>query len=65
MSLCTGLAVYNQVKKLTTGECTSAMGQKKSAVHRKVGVLQIVFRFVHRARKVQSIRTRFLCLNHL
>ena len=28
MSLCTGLAVYNQVKKLTTGECTSALGQK-------------------------------------
>ena len=27
MSLCTGLAVYNQVKKLTTGECASVLGQ--------------------------------------
>ena len=29
MSLCTGLAVYNQVKKLTTGECASVLGQNK------------------------------------
>ena len=43
MCLCTGLAVYNQVKKLTTGECTSVLGQKKSAAHRRVGALQIVF----------------------
>ena len=27
--LCTGLAVYNQVKKLATGEIVSALGQKK------------------------------------
>ena len=47
MSLCTGLAVYNQVKKLTTGERTSVMGQKKSAAHRKVRVLQIVLSFIH------------------
>ena len=42
MFLCTGLAVYNQVKKLTIGECASLLGQKKSAADRWVGVLQIV-----------------------
>ena len=25
------------------GECVSVMGQKKSAVHRRVGVLELVF----------------------
>ena len=39
MSLCTGLAVYNQVKKLTAGKCASVLGQKNSAAHRRVGVL--------------------------
>ena len=73
MSLFTGLAVYNQVKKLTTDECTSALGQKKSAAYRRVGVLQIVFwlsgecthdlRFVHKTRKFQNIRIKFLRLN--
>ena len=43
MSLCTSLAVYSQVKKLTTGECVPVLGQKKSAAHRRVGVLQTVF----------------------
>ena len=43
ISLCTGLAVYNQVKKLTMGECASVPSQKKSAAHRRFGVLQIVF----------------------
>ena len=44
MSLCTSLAVYNQVKQLITDEWTSVLGQKKkSAAHRRVGVLQIVF----------------------
>ena len=43
MSLCTSLAVYNRVKKLTAGECASVLGQKKHAAHRRVGVLQIVF----------------------
>ena len=43
MYLCTSLAVYNQVKKLTMGECVSMLGEKKSAAHRRVGVLQIVF----------------------
>ena len=43
MSLCTSLAVYNQVKKLTKGECTSVLGQKKFVACRRVGVLQIVF----------------------
>ena len=38
MSLCTGLAVYNQVKKPTTGECASVLGQKKSTAHTRVGV---------------------------
>ena len=71
-SLCTGLAMYNQVKKLATGECASVLGQKKSAAERRVGVLQIVFllsgeytqdlRFVHRTRKLQNIKI-FLCLN--
>ena len=28
MSLCSGLAVYNQVKKPTTGECASVLAQK-------------------------------------
>ena len=42
MSLCTALAVYNHVKKITMGECASVLGQKKSAAHRRVGVLQIV-----------------------
>ena len=31
MSLCTNLAVYNQVKRLTTGECAFVLGQKKSS----------------------------------
>ena len=36
---------YNhiQVKKLTTGECASVLGQSKSAAHRRVGALQIIF----------------------
>ena len=66
--LCTGLAEFNQVKNLTSGECASVLGQKKkSAAHRSVGVLQIIFclsgeysqdlRFAHRARKFQNIRT--------
>ena len=73
MSLCTSLAVYNQVNKLITCECASVLGQKKSAAHRRVGVLQTVFwlsgkyiqdlRFAHRTRKFQNIRTRFLPLN--
>ena len=41
--LCTGIGVYNKVKRLTTDECASVLGQKKSATHRRVGVLQIVF----------------------
>ena len=41
--LCKGLAVYNKVKKLATGECALVLGQKKSAAHSRVGVLQIVF----------------------
>ena len=63
MSLCTGFAVYNQVKKnLTVGECPSVLGQKKHAGHRRVGLFQIVFwlsgkymqdsSFVHRTRKI-------------
>ena len=44
MSLYTGLAVYNQVLKLTMyGLRTPKLGQKKSAAHGRVGVLQIVF----------------------
>ena len=67
------LAVYNQVKNLTTGEFASVLGQKKSAAYRRVGVLQIVLspsgehtqdsRFAHRTRKFQNIVTRFLRLN--
>ena len=67
------LAVYNQVKNLTTGEFESVLGQKKSAAYRRVGVLQIVLppsgeytqdlRCVHRTRKFQNIVTRFLRLN--
>ena len=41
--LCKGLVVYNPVKKLTMGECVPVLGQKKSAAHRRVGVLQTVF----------------------
>ena len=44
MPLCTSLAVYNQIKKLIMGECASVLGQKKSSPHRRVVVLQIVFR---------------------
>ena len=36
MLLCPAFAVYNQVKKLTTGECTSVLGQKKYVAHRRV-----------------------------
>ena len=36
MLRCPALAVYNQVKKLTTGECTSVLGQKKYVAHRRV-----------------------------
>ena len=43
MSLCNGLFVYNQVKKLTNGECASVLGEKRCAAHKRVGVLQIVF----------------------
>ena len=43
VSLYTNLAVYNQVKKLTTRECAPALGQEKSRAHRRVGVLQNVF----------------------
>ena len=70
MSLCTSLAVYNQVKKLTKGECTSVLGQKRSAAHRQTGALQTVFwllgeymgdlRFVIRTRNFQNTRRRFL-----
>ena len=41
MSLCTRLAVYNQVKKLNMGEGGSLLGQKKSAAHRRVRMLII------------------------
>ena len=44
MPLCTSLAVYNQVKKFIMGECASVLGQKKSSLHRRDVVLQIVFR---------------------
>ena len=40
MSLYSGLAVYNQVKNLTTAKSTPVLVQKKAAGHRKVGVLQ-------------------------
>ena len=71
LSLWTSLAVYNQVKKLNTGECAHVLGQKKCSSQR-VGVLQIVFwlsgkylqdliRFVNRTRKFQNIL--ILCLN--
>ena len=43
MSLCTNLAVYNQVKKVTTGECAFVLGQKKPVARRRVGELQTVF----------------------
>ena len=46
MSQCTGLAVHNQVRKLTTGESekfATVLGQNDSAAHGRVGVLQIVF----------------------
>ena len=43
MSLCTGFAVYNPVKKLATVECASVLGQKNSPAHRRVEVLQNVF----------------------
>ena len=44
MSLYTGLAVYNQVLKLTMyGLHAPKLGQKKSAAHGRVEVLQIVF----------------------
>ena len=36
--LCAVLAVYNQVKKITTGECVAVLDQKTSAAHRRVGV---------------------------
>ena len=45
ISPCTSPAVYNQVKKLTMGECTSVLNQKKSATHRRVGKLQIYIDF--------------------
>ena len=41
--LCIRLAVCNQVEELTSGECTSVLGQKKSEAHIRVGVLQILF----------------------
>ena len=73
ISLYTGLAVYNPVKKLATVEYASVLGQKNSPAHRRVGVLQNVFwlsgeymqdlRFVQRTRSFQNIRTRFLRLN--
>ena len=43
MSLCTSLAMYNQVKMLTTGDGTSVLGQKNSPAHRRVAVLENVF----------------------
>ena len=46
MSLRTGLAVYNLVKKLSTSECVSVLCQKDSAAHRRSGVLQIVLSFL-------------------
>ena len=62
--LCFSLAVYNWVKKLSTGEYISVLGQKKSATQRRVGVLQIAFwvsgkytqvlRFLHRTRKLSK-----------
>ena len=73
MSLCTGLAVYNQAKRLTTGNSAFVLGQKNSAAHGRVGAFQILFwlpgeytqdlRFVNRTRKFQNIRTRFLRMN--
>ena len=73
MSLCTSLAVYNHMKKVTMGESTPVPGQKKPAAQGWVGVLQIVFwlsgkymqdlRFVHRTTKFQNITRRFLCLH--
>ena len=65
LSLLTSLAVYNQVKKLNTGECAHVLGQKKCSLQR-VGVLQIVFwlsgkymqdlRFVNRTRNSRIFR---------
>ena len=65
LSLLTSLAVYNQVKKLNTGECAHVLGQKKCSSQR-VGVLQIVFwlsgkymqdlRFVNRTRNSRIFR---------
>ena len=53
MSLCTGLAMYSQLKSslpvsvhlywVITGKCASVLGQKKLAGHLRVGVLQTVF----------------------
>ena len=57
-----------------TSECTSMPGQKISAAHKEIRVLQIVFslsgeytqdlRFVHSTRKFDNIRAKFLRLNH-
>ena len=52
IALCSSLAVYNQVKKLTTGKCTSVLGQKKSDAHWRVGVLLLIFRQIHEGFKV-------------
>ena len=43
MSLCKGLAVYNQIKKLTTGECTPALEQKKPAAQEGLKCFKLYF----------------------
>ena len=63
MFLCTGLAVYNQVKKLTMGECASLLGQKKSAADRWVGVLEIVVWLSGKYMQDLRLRLLFISIN--
>ena len=45
MSLCTGLAVYNQVKKLTIGEWASVMGKKNLQLREGLECFKLYFDF--------------------
>ena len=43
--LCTGLAVYNQVKKLITSGCTSVLGQKNLQLTEGLECFKLYFDF--------------------
>ena len=52
VSQCTGLAAYNQVKKLTTGECTSMLDQKNLQLTEGLECFKLYFHFIRTGFKV-------------